>query len=188
MTETTSLAMHRAIFLDRDGVINEDPLGYVHKISDFKFVKGSVDGLKILTGYLFFIITNQSGIGRGIYSEEEFHAFNNHLVNELAKNKIKIEKTYFCGHHPDEKCTCRKPHITFIQQIQKEFGINLSESYVIGDHPSDIEMGIKAGCKTIYVLTGHGMKHLPDLAEQGISPTLIMDNLFDAAIWIKEND
>ena len=173
--------MNKAIFIDRDGVINEDH-GYVHKIEDFKFIPKAVDGLKLLSeqGFKFIIITNQSGIGRGYYKKEDFLTFNNHLVSELSKNKIKIEKTYYCQHGPDESCDCRKPSTKYIKEAKKEFDIDLENSYVIGDHPHDIEMGKKAGCKSIYVLTGHGKKHKEELKEADF----IAQDLYEAANWI----
>ncbi len=176
--------MNKAIFLDRDGVLNEDP-GYVHKLEDFKFIEGSVEGLKLLSGFKLFIVTNQSGIGRGYYTKEDFEKFNGHLVSELAKNGIKIEKTYCCPHHPDDKCDCRKPNGKFLEQAKEEFNIDLEKSYMVGDHPNDIEFGDKKGCKTVFVLTGHGKKHKQDLH---VKPDHEAENLFEAAKWIIKNE
>lgn len=174
--------MNKAIFLDRDGTVNADS-GYVHKIEDFAFLPGAVEGLKLLKkkGFKLFFITNQSGIGRGYYKEEDFHKFNNHVLNELKKVGIKIEKTHFCPHHPDEICECRKPNPKIIKDVAKEFDIDLEKSFVVGDHPSDIELGKNAKVKTAYVLTGHGDKHMEKLKEK---PDFIADNLLKAAEWI----
>jgi len=173
--------MNKAIFIDRDGTLVYDP-GYVHKIEDFKFIPKAVDALKLLSekDFKFIIITNQSGIGRGYYTEEDFLRFNNHLINELLKNKIRIEKTYYCPHRPEEPCDCRKPSIKYIEDAKKEFNIDLKKSYVIGDHPCDIEMGKKAGCKAIYVLTGHGKKHKENLEDADFTA----QNLYEAAKYI----
>lgn len=173
--------MNKAVFLDRDGVLNEDP-GYVHKVEDFKLLPGVIEGLKLLKDFKLIIITNQSGIGRGYYGEDEFHKFNNHLVDELKKHGINIEKTYYCPHHPDDKCDCRKPSIKYMAQASEEFEIDLSESWVIGDHPHDIKMGKTAGCKAIYMLTGHGKKHRPELG--GIKPDLVTENFLEAVKFI----
>lgn len=172
--------MNKAIFFDRDGVLNYDP-GYVHKIEDFKLLPGVIEALKLLKNFKFIIITNQSGIGRGYYTEQDFHKFNNRLTEELKKENIIIEKTYYCPHEPEENCNCRKPKVKFIKQAEKEFNIDLKNSFVIGDHPSDIEMGKNAKCKTIYLLTGHGKKHKDKLTQK---PDLIANNLLETARWI----
>ncbi len=178
--------MSKAIFLDRDGTVNNDP-GYVHKVGDFGLLPGAAEGLKLLKkkGFKLFFITNQSGIGRGYYTEEDFHKFNNHVLAELKKEGIEIEKTHFCPHHPDEECDCRKPNPKIIRDVASEFDIDLKKSFTIGDHPSDMLLGKNAGIKTVYVLTGHGWKHLEKLKEK---PDFIADNLLKAAEWIVENE
>lgn len=172
--------MNKAIFLDRDGTLNVDN-GYTHKVEDFQFHDKVIEGLKLLKGFKFFIITNQSGINRGFYKEEHMHEFNNHLINELKKHNIKIEKVYFCPHTPEENCDCRKPNIKFIKEAEKEFNISLKDSFVIGDHDYDIKMGKDAGCKSIYLLTGHGEKHKKELK---IKPDFIANNMLEAVKWI----
>jgi D-glycero-D-manno-heptose 1,7-bisphosphate phosphatase len=173
--------MNKAVFLDRDGVLNYDP-GYVHKVEDYKLLPGVIEGLKLLGGFKLFLITNQSGIGRGYYSMDDFHKFNNHLVEDLKNHGIKIEKTYCCPHHPDEKCDCRKPSTKSIKEAQEEFDIDLSKSWVVGDHPHDIKMGKAAGCKTIYMLTGHGKKHKAELGD--IKPDSTEERFLDAVKFI----
>ena len=168
--------MDKAIILDRDGVINYDP-GYVHKIEDFRLYPNAIKSLQLLKNFKLFIITNQSGIGRGFYTLEDFEKFNNHLIDLLEKNNITIEKTYVCPHHPDKECDCRKPNVKFIKEIEKEFNIDLKNSWVIGDHPHDVEMGKNAGCKTIYVFTGHGEKHKDKLK---IKPDFIAEDIYEA--------
>ncbi len=169
------------VVLDRDGVLNKDP-GYVHKLEDFELYPDVIEGLNLLkNNFKFIIITNQSGIGRGYFKKEHMHEFNNHMLNELKKHGIKIEKVYFCPHTPEENCNCRKPNITFIKQAEKKFNINLKESFVIGDHPSDIELGKNTNCKTIYLLTGHGKKHKEAIKN---TPDFTANNLLEAAKWI----
>jgi len=174
--------MTEAIFIDRDGVIVEDP-SYVHKIEDFKLVPNAIQGLKLLKDFKLFIITNQSGIGRGIYEIKDFFKFNKHLINALKDYNIKIEKTYFCPHKPEDNCECRKPKTRFLKEAEKEFGVDLKKSLVIGDRKSDIEMGKIAGCKTILVLTGNGVN-----AKDEVKPDYAAKDLLDAANWIIEND
>lgn len=175
--------MNKALFLDRDGTLNEDP-GYVHKIEDFKLLPKTIEALKSLKDFKFFIITNQSGIGRKFFTKDDFERFNNHLIDVLKENNITIEKTFVCPHHPNEECDCRKPNIKVIKEVEKKFNIDLKKSWVIGDHPHDIEMGKNAGCRTIYVLTGHGQKHLN---ESEIKSDFTAGNLLEASKFILNN-
>ncbi len=140
--------MKKAIFLDRDGVINLDK-NYVHKISDFEFVPNIFDILKYLQNldYLLFIITNQSGIGRGYYTKEDFLKLNSWMIDEFIKEDIVISQVEFCPHQPNENCMCRKPKIGMIENILKNYDIDLSISWLIGDRLSDIECAENAGIK-----------------------------------------
>ncbi len=172
---------NKAIFLDRDGTIIEDK-NYAYKIEDLELLPGVIDGLKLLQKeFIFFIITNQSGIGRGYYTVEDFHKFNNHLIKELKEHSIKIEKTYFCPHLKEDNCECRKPKTKFIDTIVSDFNIDIKNSWMIGDHPSDVLCGINAGCKTVFLLTGHGQEHIQDLEKNGITPNIITNNFLKAA-------
>ena len=175
--------MNKAVFVDRDGTINEDP-GYVYKVKDFKVHEGAIEGLQLLKDFKIFIITNQSGIGKGHYKEDDMHKFNKKLLEELSKNKIKVEKIYFCPHTPEEECECRKPSIKFIQEAVEDYKLNLRDSWVIGDHPCDAIMAKNAGCRSVYVLTGHGQKHLKEA--EGKSD-FIATNLLKAAQYILRN-
>ena len=171
----------KAIILDRDGTLIEDK-NYAYKIEDFELLDGVIEGLKLLKkDFLLFIVTNQSGIGRGYYTIEDFQIFNNHLINTLKESKIEILKTYFCPHLREDNCECRKPKTKFIDEIIKEFNIDTKKSWMIGDHPSDIQFGINAGCRTIFLTTGHGDRHLDELESLGIKPTIICDNFFEVA-------
>jgi len=170
----------KAIILDRDGTLIEDK-NYAYKIEDFELLPGVIEGLKLLqSDFLFFVVTNQSGIGRGYYSIQDFQNFNNHLIHILRKQKIEIIKTYFCPHLREDSCECRKPKTKYIEEIVKEFDIDINKSWMIGDHPSDIQFGINAGCRTIFLTTGHGYKHLDDLKSLGMTPTIISDNFLKA--------
>jgi len=173
--------MNRFIILDRDGTLNIDE-GYTYKTQDLKFFPDVFKALSLLKeDFKFIIITNQSGIERDYYTKQDFHNFNDHLVNELKKQDIIIEKTYFCPHTPEKNCDCRKPNPKLIKQAEKDFNIDLKNSFMIGDHPSDIALGKSAGCKSIYLLTGHGKKHKQELNTQ---PDLIANNQLEAAQWI----
>ena len=173
--------MRKAVIFDRDGVLVED-VGYHHKIEDFKLIPNAIEGLRLLRDYLLIIVTNQSGIGRGYYTMKDFENFNNHLIQELKKHKINIEKTFVCPHQPEDNCECRKPKAKLIKDATKEFDIDLSRSFMIGDMKRDIEMGHNAGCKSILVLTGKGKKE-----KENTKADYVAKDLIDAARWIKEN-
>ena len=138
--------MKKALFLDRDGIINVDH-GYVYKIEDFEFSDGIFDLVKLFTdaGYLIFVVTNQSGIGRGYYSEEDFTTLTDWMAEEFKKKTIKIEKVYYCPHSPEAKCHCRKPQTGMIEQALADYSVDLAHSYIIGDKQSDIDLALNAG-------------------------------------------
>lgn len=178
----------KAIFLDRDGTINVD-VGYNYKISDFAFEKYAAQGLKILqkNNFSFFIVTNQSGIGRGYYTEKDYADFNNHVVKQLEKNGIQITKTFFCPFHPTagigkykQDSPLRKPNCGMLEQAQKEFSIDKNQSWMIGDKWSDIKTGEKFGIKTILLKTGKGGCD----NEHKTQTTYVADNFIDAAKFI----
>ena len=131
--------MNRAVFLDRDGTINID-YGYVHEIEKFDLKKGVLHGLKELTklGYILIVITNQSGIGRGYYNVESFNKLNDYMIDYFKKNNIDIKKVYFCPHVDEDNCKCRKPKLSLFYEAQKEFNIDFSKSYAIGDNERDL--------------------------------------------------
>ena len=174
--------MTKAVFIDRDGVITED-IGYVHKVEDFKLVGNAIKGLKLLKKYTLLIVTNQSGIGRGYYTLQDFFDYNNRILKELKKHKIKIKKTYYCPHKPEDNCECRKPKTRFLNDAEKEFGIDLKKSFVIGDRKSDIELGENGGCRTILVLTGNGVE-----TKDEIKADFVAEDLLEAAKWILKNN
>jgi rfaE bifunctional protein nucleotidyltransferase chain/domain len=173
--------MEKAIFLDRDGTLNEDS-GYTYLPEDFRLLPGVAEGLVRLKGYKLFIVTNQSGIGRGYYTEADMHAYNRRMLLELERSGICIERIYFCPHTPEEGCDCRKPSPTFLIQAQQEYGIDFSQSYVIGDHPSDILLAQNTGCRGIYLLTGHGGTHLAEA--RAANPAYVAADFTQAADFI----
>jgi D-glycero-D-manno-heptose 1,7-bisphosphate phosphatase len=138
----------KALFLDRDGVINID-YGYVGKIENFKFREGIFELTKYFQdkGYKIFVVTNQSGIARGYYTEEEFLKLTKWMKEEFLKRGIEIKDVRFCPHHPDITgiCECRKPSPKMILDLADEYNIDLKNSILIGDSKRDIEAGEKAG-------------------------------------------
>ena len=145
----------KAAFLDRDGVINID-YGYVSNIKNFEFKNGIFELLDLLQkkGYKLFIVTNQSGIARGYYSEDDFHKLMNHIINELKKKDIEIMDYTHCPHHPDitGECECRKPNPGMILNLAKKYDINLKNSIMIGDKQSDIQAAKNAGINKNYLV------------------------------------
>jgi D-glycero-D-manno-heptose 1,7-bisphosphate phosphatase len=143
----------KAAFLDRDGVINIDT-GYVGRVEDFEFKEGIFELLKLLQklGFTLFVVTNQSGIARGYYSENDFYKLTEWMKDELQKKRIEIKDVRFCPHHPDitGECECRKPKPGMILDLAKEYGIDLKNSIMIGDGDRDIEAAKRAGIKKTF--------------------------------------
>jgi len=169
--------MNKIIFLDRDGTLNKDD-GYTNNVGDYNILPNTIKGLKNLQtqGYKLIIVTNQSGIGRGYYTEAQMHEFNNHLLNELKLENINIEEVLFCPHTPQDNCKCRKPKTKLIEQyFTLDFDKN--NSYVIGDRASDIELANNAGLKSVLVTTGSSEKD----PKSNSNPTFIAEDLLDAA-------
>lgn len=137
--------LNKALFLDRDGVINIDH-GHVFKIEDFDFIDDIFDLCRIAQqkGYLIIVITNQAGIGKGFYTEDDFHKLNNWMIEQFRLNDISISKTYYCPHKPEDDCYCRKPNPGMLIKAMEEFNIDPVNSILIGDKKSDIDAGRKA--------------------------------------------
>ena len=147
----------KAIFLDRDGVINIEK-EYLYKIEDFEFISGVIEAMKYFQdkGYLLFIITNQSGIGRNYYTKDDFNTLTSWMQEVLKKQNINISQVEFCPHTPTDNCTCRKPLTGMIDNILENFDIDLENSWLIGDKSSDILCANNANIKnTIQVKSGH---------------------------------
>jgi len=146
--------MNRALFLDRDGVINVE-INYLSKVEDFVFINGIFELCKKYQdrGYLIFVVTNQSGIARGFYSQSDFNTLTTWMIKEFLDKGIKINKVYFCPHHPEISgdCACRKPKAGMILDAQREFDIDLENSILVGDKERDIEAAITAGIKESYL-------------------------------------
>jgi histidinol-phosphate phosphatase family protein len=140
----------KALFIDRDGTINKN-CPYCHNISDLELYEDAIKMMKDYQekGYIIIIITNQSGIGRGYFTENEFHVFNNELLRMLKRKGINITRTYFCPHTPEEQCNCRKPEAGMIEQALVDFDIDLKNSIIIGDR-DDMEGEIARKIKINY--------------------------------------
>lgn len=154
--------MNKAVFLDRDGVINKDA-GYVYKTEDFRFMGGVFDFCRIAQdkGYLLIVVTNQSGIARGFYSEKNFQSLTDWMLNEFEKENVRIAKVYYCPYHPENgigkyrrESPERKPNPGMLLKAKDDFNLDLAMSIVIGDKTSDIEAGINAGLGRLIFLQG----------------------------------
>jgi len=145
------------IFLDRDGVINKE-VNYLSRIEDFVFIDGAIDSIKYLLGigYEIIVITNQSGIARGLYTLEDYHVINSWMLNEFKRADINILDVFFCPHGPEDDCSCRKPKPGMILDARKKYDIDLSNSWLVGDKEDDIACAISAGIRnTVLVKSGH---------------------------------
>lgn len=151
---------YRALFLDRDGIINIDN-GYVCKREDFTFSEKIFDLLQLFVEkkYLIFIVTNQSGIGRGYYTLEDFQILTTWMLSILNQNNIPIEKVAYCPHSPEAQCLCRKPNTGMIDDILKTYNINLSDSILIGDKQSDIDLAINSHIGTSIAISNVTLKN-----------------------------
>lgn len=159
--------MQKAVFLDRDGVINIEK-DYLYKIEDFEFVEGVFESLDYLQNlnYKLFIITNQSGIGRGYYTLDDFKKLTSWMLDKLEKKQIIVSQVELCPHGPNDDCSCRKPKTGMIENILKNHEIDLENSWLIGDKGSDIKCAKNANIRnTIQVKSGHSFDEKESMAD-----------------------
>lgn len=145
--------MNKAIFLDRDGVINFE-CGFTFRLEDFKILPGLIDALKEFRkrGYMLIVVSNQSGIAKGLYTQANVEMLHEYLVSTLKKEGLAFDEIYYCVHHPDvSKCICRKPDSLFIEKALARFDIDPSKSFFIGDKERDTDAAHKAGVKGIMI-------------------------------------
>ena len=157
---------NKAVFLDRDGVITQDPPHYAHRLDQIALIESSESAIKMLNEAQFkvIVITNQSGVAKGLYTENDIEIFNNGMIEQLKQVNAHIDAIYYCPHHPEAKvqeyridCDCRKPKPGMLIEGRKKYNIDFKSSFLVGDKWSDIEAGRSMGCKTILVKTGHGL-------------------------------
>jgi D-glycero-D-manno-heptose 1,7-bisphosphate phosphatase len=162
MTETK-----KAVFLDRDGVITQDPPHYAHRLDQLALIDGSGPAIKRLNeeNFIIIVITNQSGVAKGLYTEADIAIFNQGMLGLLKQFDASVDAIYYCPHHPEAKvqqyrvdCDCRKPKSGMLIEGGKKYKIDYASSFVVGDKWSDIQAGQSVGCKTILVKTGHGLE------------------------------
>jgi histidinol-phosphate phosphatase family protein len=171
------------VFLDRDGTLVRE-VNYGHRLEDYELLAGVPEALRRLAdaGYRLAIVTNQSGIGRGLFTPDDFERFQARLLADLAAAGVRIAATYFCPHHPDDGCDCRKPLPALLYRAQGELGADLARSWVVGDHVKDVELAANAGCRAVLVRTGHGEQQRALLGSRRIAG--VAADLGDAATII----
>ena len=157
----------RAVFLDRDGVINQNCSGYVRRWDDFRFLEGSLAALRKLSqsDFSVIIVTNQSVIGRGLVSAGVIAEINARMITEITSSGGRVDAVYCCPHRPEDHCDCRKPEPGLFIQAARDCGIDLAASYCVGDKLSDLVAAERAGCQGILVLTGEGRQQPRQKAE-----------------------
>jgi len=181
--------MNRAIFLDRDGTLIAEK-NYLSKVEDVTILPGTAAALKKLqdAGFKLFILSNQSGVGRGYFTMADVENVHRHLAGELARAGVRFEKIYVAPEAPDQPSRGRKPSPQFLFDARDECGIDLSQSYVIGDKLIDLEAGWNAGVKkSILVRTGYGREFERGPAEK-LRDAVVVDDLPAAAEWILNQD
>jgi D,D-heptose 1,7-bisphosphate phosphatase len=181
---------NRAVFLDRDGTLNEDPgyLGDPEKVKLLPFVGETLSRLKNEFNYFLIVISNQSGIARGLINAEQVEQVNNQINTLLKEFNVSIDKFYYCPYHPDysttEECSCRKPSTEMVEKAVAEYDIDISKSFFIGDTVADIECGMNSNIKTILVKTGYGREALYMLQKENKIPNFVANNFLDAGNFI----
>jgi len=168
----------KALFLDRDGIVNLDH-GYVYKIEDFEFIEGIFDLLHLFSkqGYLFFIVTNQSGIGRGYYTQEEFNTLTQWMLEQFEAQGITIEEVRYCPHTPQEHCKCRKPETGMVDAILERYTLDLGGSWMMGDKQSDIDLATNVGIGSTIAIGERAIK----------GATLSFSNILNCKRFLEEN-
>ncbi|WP_261925099.1 D-glycero-beta-D-manno-heptose 1,7-bisphosphate 7-phosphatase [Shewanella sp. NFH-SH190041] len=182
--------MNKAVFLDRDGVINVDR-GYVHTVDDFEYIEGVFDACRALKqqGYKLVVVTNQSGIARGYYSEDEFQSLTEWMDWNFADKGVELDGIYYCPHHPEkgigdyrQDCDCRKPKPGMLNSAARFLKIDLSQSVMVGDKAADMQAGIAAGIGTkILVRSG---KAVDDTATE--LADVVLDSINDVPAFLKQ--
>ena len=188
-----------AVFLDRDGTINEE-VGYLDSLDKLKIIPAAYEAIQLIniSGMKAIVVTNQSGVARGIFNEKLVRQTHVIIQAALLEKKASIDKFYYCPHHPTEgtgiylhNCNCRKPLPGMLLQAADDLDIELGKSYMIGDTCRDMETAKKAGVKGILVKTGYGREELLDFGSDVVAadnkPDFIAEDILDAVKWIMKD-
>ncbi len=176
---------NRAVFLDRDGVLMADTnyVGHVERVIILDDAPAALRRLQD-AGYRLFVVTNQSGVGRGYFTREAVEEIHTLLDQKFAAAGAKIDRYYVCPHHPEDNCDCRKPKPKSLLDAAAKYGLNLAQCFMIGDRASDIQCGRNAGTRTVLVLTGAGKE---THAEGDVKPDSVATDISAAANWILQS-
>jgi D-glycero-D-manno-heptose 1,7-bisphosphate phosphatase len=152
-----------AVFLDRDGTLIEER-GHLAHPDDVVFYDGTIDALRLLASrFMLFIVTNQSGIAKGMLTWNQVRGVNAHVLDRLGRQGVEIADVYVCPHARTDGCDCIKPKPYFLEIAAREHDVDLRRSYTVGDHLHDVELARNVGAKGVFVLTGHGVEHADEL-------------------------
>jgi D-glycero-D-manno-heptose 1,7-bisphosphate phosphatase len=173
--------MHRAIFMDRDGTVSEE-IGYMYHTGLYKPFPWAGPAIRKIndSGMKAILITNQSGVQRGYFTESVVHEVHDILHDELARHNAKLDAVYFCPHEPETGCDCRKPRPGMLMRARQELGIDLANSYVIGDRYLDVDVAYAAGARSVLVMTGNGRAEHQKYKDRPQQPHFVADNLLTA--------
>ena len=179
------MKQYDTIFLDRDGTLNPDS-GYINDLSQFNFFDFTMEGLKILSenGNRFCIITNQSGIGRGMIEVDKLSEIHDYILNTFHKKDLELLGIYYCPDHPDKATKFRKPSIGMFLEAAKDHNIEITKCLMMGDALSDIQAGVNLGMDTMLLLTGRGVDTADHLGK--LRPNYIAENILDGANLLLE--
>ncbi len=185
--------MNKAVFLDRDGTVNEE-VGYLHNLEDLRLIPGASAAIKRLneTGMKVILVTNQSGIARGYFSESLLLDIHARLKKMLLEEGARLDAIYYCPHHPSagnsnftKECDCRKPRTGLIDRAARDLKIDVKQSFVVGDKWSDVELGQRAGAHSILVRTGYGAMEEENIRPSHlVEPDFIAHTITEAVDWI----
>ena len=191
MEERNEVPMRKAFFLDRDGVINEE-VSYLHTAADTRLIPRAAEAIRMLrdAGYLAIVATNQSGVARGYYDLEAVHEVHREIQRQLAEAGAAVDGFYICPHHPEitGECSCRKPGPGMLLTAAAEHDIDLAESFMVGDRPGDLEAGVAAGVRKVFLVrSGYGAEVLAE--KRPLPPgTAVADDLLDAVQMALKED
>ncbi|UCD13647.1 MAG: D-glycero-beta-D-manno-heptose 1,7-bisphosphate 7-phosphatase [Thermoplasmatales archaeon] len=178
--------MDKVVFLDRDGTISKDSPDHIKSWDEVHFLPNTKEGIKLLNdnGFNIIIITNQSVIARGMVTKEGLDFIHQKMIEELEEYGCKIHGIYYCPHHPDDECNCRKPNPGLLLKAALENDIDTSKSYMVGDRMMDVEAGKVVSCKTILIPSELGLQELKNSL---VKPDYVAKDLLDAGKWILNN-
>jgi histidinol-phosphate phosphatase family protein len=172
--------MKGAVFLDRDGTINEE-VDYLDDPDRLYLIPGAAEAIRLLNeaGIRVIVVSNQSGVGRGYFSAATVETIHQRLAMQLAEHNARYDAIYFCPHHPTQGCECRKPKSGMLLQAAREHGIDTQRAFMVGDKISDLCAGRRVGCRTVLVLTGYGEQARKLCNNSDFKPDYISPNLYD---------